>query len=106
MNQRDPTNPFAPTETFQSPGAPPPPAPREMVFGRVRVVMQPDGDAVFTRAGMVGHGGSRIWRAWLPEQIADALGAAQRRRGEDAICERRALEWALAQMLRIHGGRP
>lgn len=89
MNQREPTR-----------------APREMVFGRVRVVMQPDGDAIISRQGMVGHGGSLIWRAWLPEQIADALGAAQRRRGEDATCERRALEWALAQMLRIRGGRP
>jgi len=71
------------------------PEPEEMTFGRVSVSIMPDGDMILRRAGAVGRGAARESRMWCIAQVEAAIISARSRRGEDAICEFRALEWAL-----------
>lgn len=78
--------------------------PKEMAFGRFKVVIHTDGDVVLTRAGALCQGATRESRMWCMDQLEAALAAARRRRGEDAICEVRALTWAIEQVCRKRGG--
>lgn len=71
---------------------------REFLAGRVRARIAEDGSLILTRAGAIGRGVPRQSMMWCAEQVADALRAATQRRGEDAICEARALRWALNEM--------
>lgn len=75
-------------------------------FGRFRVSIEPGGDVIVLREGIIGRGDFAVFRAWSVEQVTEALGWARVRRGHlrdarakaDAICECKALEWALQQL--------
>jgi hypothetical protein len=69
-----------------------------MVFGRFHITILTDGDVVLTRRGALCRGPARASRMWCTEQLQAALAAARGRRGEDAICEIRALIWAIEQL--------
>lgn len=71
---------------------------RENVFGRVRVAVSAEGDVILTRAGALGRSVPRESRLWCLDQIEAALIAADNRRGEDAVCEARALRWAIREI--------
>lgn len=79
------------------------PGPEVTAFGRISVQVMPCGDMVLRREGQVGRGASRESRMWCLDQVEAALISARNRRGEDAVCEVRALEWAM-QRLRKRGG--
>jgi hypothetical protein len=72
--------------------------PAEMAYGRFRVSVDHHGDVVLRRAGAVGRGGPMISRMWCLDQVEAALIAARNSRGTDAVCQVRALEWAMAQL--------
>lgn len=69
-----------------------------MAFGRFKVSITIDGDVVLRRMGTLGRGAPRESRMWCIEQVEAALISARNRRGEDATCEARALEWAMDRL--------
>ena len=70
----------------------------QMVFGRIRATRVAGGDVVISREGRVGHGPAMSYRLWDRAQALDVLAAVNQRRGPDASCERRALQWAIKQL--------
>lgn len=82
----------------ERPAPDPESGPEEMVFGRFRVLITGEGDVVLRRTGALGRGASQEQRMWCIDQIEAALIAARNRRGEDALCQARALEWAIGRL--------
>lgn len=71
---------------------------REMVFGPVKVRVFADGDVELSCRGALGRYAPAVSRMWCREQVEEALASAWRRPGELAVCEARALRWALQEM--------
>jgi hypothetical protein len=71
---------------------------REAVFGRIKIQITAEGDVVLQRRGQIGRGVPRDQRMWCIDQIEAAHISACNRRGEDAVCEARALRWALEEL--------
>jgi hypothetical protein len=77
----------------------------EVTFGRFRAVQYDDGDVAVIRAGILGRGQGSTFRAWLPEQVEEALlWAKVRRKYRDDLAkleaadECKALGWALDRL--------